>query len=517
MSNEVKVDGYVVSRTLTARIVNAAGQFWHIVGAAFETYGAGGHVASSYDVAMTEKGGGCYRGTFPSGILATAGEYIAYLWDSAISTQPVMTQQIQVRNGAVVTFYGAILAVDAGTGDYAVTITIRTTGGTAVAGIRAWLSTDNNRENMYSGALTTDDGGQVVFNCNYGTLYYLHCHLSGYRFASASFTPAAGSVAFTKDIASTVTASGSASDYADAQIVRMIAEVRKWVDEPKLGGGGGSPKYTDDWIIHRAENIYALVLGEKNRQLQDPVVATLTVMPVTGTYVYVIPSTMGPVQAVYTRNSDWDYKYFFSRRGSHNASGKGVWVEGNLLHLQAGYDELLDTLYVECEPNGCARLHCGTLTLDVDGDAATLGATPYKGTRDRAVNAYAGSMLRVFNVTGSVVVGNLIQERLITAYNATTRVATLAAPFDPVPTTDNGSIFYEIAPQIPINLDSVLGLKVAWEIAATEMPKKAQGLLALYQQNLRHLRLEGWSAQLQSAGQPNADGFSNPDYEGNNW
>ena len=518
MANEIKVDGYVAGRTLTARVKNAAGQFWHIVGAAFEAYGAGGHAASSYDTAMTDKGGGAYRGTFPAGILASDGEYVVDIWDSLITTQAIMTQQLQVRSGAVVTLYGAVMTVSEGDGDHAVTVTIRTTGGTAVAGVRAWLSIDNNRDNMVTGTYTTNDSGQVTFYCDYATTYYLHGHLSGYQFASANFTPAAGSVSFTKDIASTVTASGSESDYAEAQLVRMIEEVRKWVDEPKLSGGA-TPKYSDDWIIRRCENVYALVLAEKFRQTQDPVAATISITPVAGTYSYIIPSTMGPIQAVYYQDPEdsYGYKYFYDRRGSHNRLGKGVWVEGNMLRLQDGYDDVLETLQVECWPNGCARLHCGTLTLNAAGTEATLGVTPYKGTRDRSVNAYAGSVLRIFNVTGTTVVGNLVQERVISSYNATTRVATLAVALDPIPTTNDGSIFYEIAPQIPISLDAILGMRVAWEIAAVEMPKKAPGILALYQQNLRHLRLEAWSSQLASAGKPNADANWNPAYDGNSF
>ena len=506
--NSLQLDGYVVSRTITARIANAAGQFWHVASAAFETYGAGGHAASSYDVALTEKGGGAYRGNWPA--ITTDGEYVAYLWDSAITTQAIQLLRITVSDGAVVSLADLVTLSTTGAGDYTVTLTIRTTAGVPLAGVRVWLSTDNSADDAVTGVRVSSDGGVVTFRLDYATTYYIHGHLSGWRFAAASFTPAAGSVAFTKDIAQSALAAGSDSDYAEAQLVRMIAEVRKWADEPQLNA-----KYDDDWIIRRAENIYALVLGEKNGQLQDQVIATLEITPVAGTTVYVIPATMGPVQAIYSRPSGYDYKYFYERRGSHSVYGKGVWVEGNLLHLQAGYDEILDALYVECIPNGCARLHCGTCTLNADGDEATLGATPYLGTRDRAVNAYAGSLLRIFNVTGSTVVGNLVQERLITAYDAATRVATLAAPFDPVPTTDDGSIFYEIAPQIPIGLDAVLGMKIAWEIAAVEMPKKAPGLLALYGQNLRHLRLEGWSAQLQSAQQPNADAYWNPEYVGN--
>jgi hypothetical protein len=93
----------------------------------------------------------------------------------------------------------------AGPGDYAVTLTIRTTGGSAVPGVRVWLNTSNDRTGNVAGTKVTNGSGQVTFNLEY-TTYYMFCHLAGYTFASASFTAASGSVAFTKDIATATSA-----------------------------------------------------------------------------------------------------------------------------------------------------------------------------------------------------------------------------------------------------------------------------------------------------------------------
>jgi hypothetical protein len=506
MSNEFRLDGYVVSKTVKGGVINRAGQYWYIAGAVFETFGTGGRTLSDYQTAMTETAvgsSGSYRGDFPA---LAAGYYKRIYWDTAITSQAVASD-------ADFTFQwdGSAEVTDSlnGSGDYEVALTIRTTGGVALPGVRVWLSTDNDRSNLYGGPKTSDDSGQITFYCDYGTTYYIHCHLSGYNFASASFTPASGSVAFTKDIAASATAAGSASDYADSVLVRCIELVRKWSDEPKLNS-----KYTDAYIIERAENAFALVLGEKRRREQDPIVATVEVTISAGTYTYQLPACMGPAVAVYSTdaNDQWGYKLFYSRYGSNNSFGKGVWIEGHTLHVQQGYNFNSQTLKVEFWPNGCARLHCGSCTLDADGDAATLGATPYLGTLDRSVNAYAGSIFRVIKVTGSTVVGNVIQEVPITAFNAVTRVATLQQALDPIPTTDDGSIFYEIAPQIPIPLDSVLGMRVAWEINAIEQPKKAAGCLAMYNSNMRHVRLDAYMSQVMSAGDPNAGTMENSSF-----
>jgi hypothetical protein len=509
MANELRVNGYVTGKTLTARLTNKAGQFYYVSGNSWETYGAGGHGASDYDISMTEKGGGAYRGNFPTA-MTTPGDYTAHFWDSAISTQAVFAQDLYWDGTQEVSTHDAIGEIGLGQGDHAVTLTIRTTGGVALPAARIWLSTDNDRDNAVTGELVTDDSGQVVFYCDYGTTYYIHGHLAGYRFAVASFTPQSGSVSFTKDIASTFLASGSESDYADSMLVRFLQAARRWTDEPKI-----NKKYSDDWLIARAENNYGLVLAEKNRQLQDPVVARIALSMATGVTDYVIPSTMGPVQSVFHLDSEWQVRFFYERRSSHNELGKGVWVEGNMVRLQTTFHAIGSTIYVDCIPNGAARLHCGTCTINVAGDEVTFGTTPYLGTLDRAINAYAGSVLRIFNVTGTTVTGNYIQERVISSYDVATRKATLAVALDPVPTTDDGYIFYEVAPQIPITFDAILAMKVAWEINAVEgQVKKAAGCQAMYNANLRQLRLEDFARQLQSAGRVDSDTFQNPQYEG---
>ncbi|MFH0981807.1 MAG: hypothetical protein V2A79_09740 [Planctomycetota bacterium] len=509
--NELKLD-YTAGQTVTARVRNAAGQAFHIAGGAFETYGAGGHAAGSYDVAMTDSGNGAYRGTFPAAVTALAAnaDYYVQFWDSTITTSAVGRQEIFVRNGSVYGLADVIGLHGAGPGDYLVTLTIRTTAGAPLPGTRVWLSTDGDRENPVSGAKVTNDAGVVTFYCDY-TTYYIHCHLVGHTFAAASFTAAAGSVAFTKDIGTAVTASGSASDYATAFLIRMIGQVRKWANEPTI-----NVLYSDDWIIERAENVYALVLGEKQRQESDPIVATIEISVASGTNDYVLPDCFGPVQAVYY-NVGHGCKVFYHRGSSYNMKGKGVWVEGNLLRLQDSAIAYGETITVEAQPNGLARLHAGTCTLNAAGTLATLGATPYKGTLDLQVNAYLGSILRIIKVTGTSPTGNYIQQRKITAYNVETRAATLAAALNPVPAAGAGGyIFYEIAPQIPIGLDAIIAPRIAWEMLNSQgVTKKAQGCLAVYTQNLRHLRLSAFVSQLQRAGLTDADTIQNAAFEGN--
>ena len=503
----LRLDGYVVSKTVKGAVMNRAGQVAY--GTSFEDFGTGSRTWSDYQITMTETdigASGCYRGSFPS---VAAGFYKRLYFDSAISSQPIASDakfDFQWDGSSEVTASGV--------GDYEVLLRIRTTGGSALAGAQIWLSLDNDRSNIFAGPLTTNSTGQVTFNCDYGTTYYIHGKLSGYNWLTASFTPASGSVTFTKDIASAATVSGEDSDYADALLTRMLARVRKWAVEPKV-----DKLYSDAYCIERAENAYVLALGEKRRPEQDPIVATVTVTFTSGTYKYILPSTMGPVWAIYYRDStnDYGFKWFYTRNGPWASGGHGIWVEGHTLRIQSGFDYIDTPLTVEMLPKGCARLNCGTCTLDTDGEVATLAETPYLGTIDRAVNAYAGSIFRVFNLTGSTTSGNSIQERVVasSSYDDTNVALTLEKALDPIPETDDGYIFYEIAPQIPVGLDDVLAMRVAWEINSLNQPKKAQPCLDMYNANLRNIRLDAWISNVQHAGEPNADSFQNQHHAAN--
>jgi hypothetical protein len=503
MSNELRLH-YTTAMTVVARLKTQAGLVFYPTGGAAEAFGTAGRVAANYNVAVAEISDSYYSANAPANLPAGTWE-ISY-WDSTITDTPIGQQTLQWDGTAEVDPITAYL----GGGDHEVTLTIRTTAGAVMPGVRVWLSTDGDRENALTAARTTDDAGHVVFYCDYATTYYIHCHKTGYTFASANFTPAAGSVAFTKDIGTVYIASGASSDYEKSFLVRAIDWIRLWTAEPSI-----KAKYSDTRLIERLEVNYALALGEINRMMGDVLVNRFAIT-LTGAGKYVLPATFGPVQAIYY-DGGYGYKIFWTRNSSLNPNGKGVWVEGNVLRYQDSAFEIGDTVTVEAWPTGLARLHCGTCTVDATGTIVTLGATPYLGQLDTQINAYVGSSLRIFNVTGTSPTGPYIQERPITAYAVATRQATLDVALDPIPAAGSGGyIFYEIAPQIPIGFDSVLAAKTAWEINSAEGQKaKAAGALNIYQTNIRHLRLTAWMRQMQDAGVAESDSFMNSRFGGN--
>ena len=75
-ANELRIE-YVTGATIVAAITNEAGQYWDTAGAAFETF----NVLTDYDIAMTDAGGGSYRGTMPA---LPAGVYIIKYYSSSV-------------------------------------------------------------------------------------------------------------------------------------------------------------------------------------------------------------------------------------------------------------------------------------------------------------------------------------------------------------------------------------------------------------------------------------------------
>ena len=414
-------------------------------------------------------------------------------------------------NGQTVRFCGGMFSIENrananGVGDYSVTLMIRTTGGTPLAGVSVWLNTSNTRSGSVAGTKVTDSNGQVTFNLEY-TTYYVFCHLSEYTFAAASFTAASGSVTFTKDIATAVS-SGSSSFYDDSFLTRAIALVREKIDEPAVNA-----KYSDASIIRHLENSHVLVLNEKNRQSKTPAVVRQTITVANNTTEYALPYVMGSLYGVYDL-SESGTKVFYDGRSRYNPFGQKVWLEGKTLHIQS-VDSLGigTTLTAEWVPDGTARLHNGVCTINSDGDEVTLGATPNAGTLDTHVQAYAGCVLRILGVDGTTVTGNYLAERNITAYDRETRVATLDVALDPIPTTDDGYIYYEIAPPINRGMDRVVSLYAAYEIAQSEgNMKRARGILDAYRNVLRNVRLTEYYSKMDEAPRQRQDGYDNRRY-----
>ncbi|KKL56067.1 hypothetical protein LCGC14_2249120 [marine sediment metagenome] len=296
--------------------------------------------------------------------------------------------------------------------------------------------------------------------------------------------------------------------YANSYITRAIAEARKHLNEPSLNA-----KYTDADVIAWLERSYMQVLGELQRNAGTPIVAKFPVTIAANTTKYILPPIRRSIFAIYYETATGT-KIFYDSRSRYNEWGRNVHIEGDTLKIQTvGFPPTGSELVVEYIPDGTPRLHNGTCTLNADGDEVTFGATPNAGTLDTRFHAYTGSVLRIFNVNGSIVTGNYIQERMISSYDRETRIATLDVALDPVPTTDDGSILYEIAPAIHFGLDGVLAIYAAWTIAGIEgASRRAKSILDTYRGWMRNLRLDAFYSHLAEATKLRGDNYDNRRY-----
>jgi hypothetical protein len=333
------------------------------------------------------------------------------------------------------------------------------------------------------------------------------CHLANYTFAAASFTAASGSVAFTKDIAA-ATVSGSSAFYSDSFLSRGVVDVRESLDEPTV-----KAKYTDARIIEHLEKSYILALNEVNRNSKTPAVVKQDITIASGTTKYVLPHICSSVYGIYDED-DSGGKVFYDSRSRYNPFGQRMWLEGNTLHFQSSDTISSGTvLTVEYIPSGVARLHNGVCTISADGLTVTLGATPNAGVLDTHNQAYAGSIFRCLGVDGTTVTGNFLQERNITAYNEVTKAATLDVALSPIPTTDDGYIYYEIAPFISKGMDMVVALYAAYRIMTQEgNMKRAKGILDAYRQEMRNVRLTAYYSNMPESPRVGGDSHDNRRY-----
>ena len=303
----------------------------------------------------------------------------------------------------------------------------------------------------------------------------------------------------------TIISAGSISNYAESFLTRAIEDARESTDEPIMAA-----KYSDSRIINLLEKAYIIVLNEVNRNSRTPAVAKINKTIVSGTTTYPLPHTVGSVHGIY-KTGDTGGKAFYDSRSKFNPFGRGMWIENQTLHIQT--TDMYGTgteITIEYIPSGIARLHNGICTVeDADGKIVKFGATPNAGTLDTHHEAYAGSILRIL---GADVTGDYLQERVITAYDETTRKATLDAPLSPIPTVN---LYYEIAPAISKGMDTVVALYAAWRIMSTEgNAKRASNILRAYRNEIRNVRLTAYYSYLPDAPIDRCDNPNNRRYIG---
>jgi hypothetical protein len=284
------------------------------------------------------------------------------------------------------------------------------------------------------------------------------------------------------EILGTVLTSGAAAD--SSFLTRAVKWIRKWADEPSL-----KTKYTDSELIGFIEQQWDIILGELNRLSTSPIVARANITLSSTQQFYAMPPTCATILGISEFNTSHEINSSLQPRGRFNPLGPGVTFEGNILRLQPSWVGDATVYQVDYLPTGDVRLHqgtAGTITQDATNHLSTveLAATPTVGSLDTRDNAYAGSVLRILGATTN----NYVQERVISSYDRTTRIATVKPEFSPTLATDT-AVIYEIAPLLFQAQDPVVAMAVVRDILAIEGDSRLKSVSEAYNIRMRALRL----------------------------
>jgi hypothetical protein len=246
--------------------------------------------------------------------------------------------------------------------------------------------------------------------------------------------------------ASSLSGSGFLSD--------VVSLIRKATDEP-----GASAKYTDGDIVELIQVGMDTVMTDIHVNTDHPIIIRYSITLVDGTQDYILPPNVAELIRVAKINSTTGLPDYEIWPGSYmNPIGSGWVLEGNVLRLLRNWVST-DTLELMYMPNSEPLMHKGTAE-DVAASTITLMATPTDGTLGKRPNEYVGMLVRVISSTE-----NVQEERLITAYNVTTRVATINKAWDTTPT---GTLVYEVIPIYSRMIKHLVALRASIDLLSQE-------------------------------------------------
>lgn len=255
----------------------------------------------------------------------------------------------------------------------------------------------------------------------------------------------------------------------------VVTLVRQMTDEPSA-----SPKYTDADVVEYLHAGFEVILADLSINSDHPILVRFDISVVDGKQSYTLPPHCAQVWQVAkilaaTNTPEWEVW-----PGSNfNFTGYGFSIEGNTLRLLRDWNDS-ETLQITMIPNGEVAIHKGTAST-FTSTTVTLDTTPTDGSLDTRVNAYAGYMIRILSADQTVV-----EERIISAYDNTTNIATVSDAFV---TSYTGTIVYEVLPQYSRLLKHIVALRTAIDLLSHETSaKKMQTLERNYQVKLSALR-----------------------------
>lgn len=154
---------------------------------------------------------------------------------------------------------------------------------------------------------------------------------------------------------------------------------------------------------------------------------------------YAVPPHMGNIREFVKLDSEQRVEKYIRPKGDRHPFGWGWRVEHNYLNLSFDPKDLDGQVWtLRYVPSADILPHEGTAG-SATGTTLVLAATPTIGVLDTRPNAYLGGLVRILGDSNGI-----MQERVVTAYDVTTRTATVDA-WSPTP---GGTILYDILPPL---------------------------------------------------------------------
>ncbi len=264
-------------------------------------------------------------------------------------------------------------------------------------------------------------------------------------------------------------------------IGRMLQCIRQILDEPSV-----TVKYTDEQILGYARAGWATILSDLMTLADNPIVLRLDIAVSSSTQEYVLPPIVGEILQLAKINTVTDLNLWEVIPTSRwNPAGSGFTIEGNIIRFSPIWGES-HTLRLTFIPTGDMAMHTGDTTV-FSSTTVTMDDSPTTGILDLRANGYAGSILRILSATWDTASAHT-QERVISSYDATTRIATVSPAFDPIPAS--GTLTYEVVPMLYNLLEMAVCFYTASMLLSIEGPPTKQAAVEKkYAEMQRALRL----------------------------
>lgn len=237
--------------------------------------------------------------------------------------------------------------------------------------------------------------------------------------------------------------------HSTGSIIKTYCEkLRHYLDDPDLDA-----KYDDNYLVRFfLSSAMTDVISRVSMMSDAQIVSPLTLTVAANTQYYRLPPMVRQVLRIgVTDATNGNFIEDFHPRSEFNVYGPGWTLEGNTISFKP-YPTEAKTYTLLYVPSGDVSAHyeAGTGgTLNANG-TFTLDSTVTIGSLDKRENAYVGCYLRIFGT-------NITDECVISAYNASTRVATLRTSA----TNAAGTYNYEVVPFVSEPMTDAIALSAA--------------------------------------------------------